>query len=191
MASPLTVEIAVRKFGERTALGGASFELRTGEIRLLIAHWMFYTLMGVSQIGLMRVFASVAFGLDLWHFLQLAGSAIMAFVSSMASSAFILMVATLCRSRKQFEGLPTILILFMSTPGGSMMHRFIILRFVLDLSHVTSNSWAMDGFRDVFWHHIPGENIFLSIAVEVGVFLAMTAGFLAAASVFSRRRDVK
>ena len=129
--------------------------------------------------------------LDLWHFPQLAGSAIMALVSSMASSAFILMVATLCRSRKQLEGLSTILILIMSALGGSMMPRFIMPQFVLDLSHVTFNSWAMDGFLDVFWHHIPGENIFLSIAGEVGVILAMTAGFLTAASVFSRRWDVK
>jgi ABC-2 type transport system permease protein len=155
--------------------------------RLLVAHWLYYVLFGVTQIGLMLVFASVAFGLDLWHVPTVLGSLVMATVSSMASASFILMVATLCRSRKQLEGLSSIIILVMSAIGGSMMPRFIMPAFVLKLSGVAFNSWAMDGFLDVFWHHIPGENILAAIAPEAGIILAMTAVFLCIASLSSRR----
>ncbi|MFO0976143.1 MAG: ABC transporter permease, partial [Planctomycetaceae bacterium] len=97
---------------------------------ILLAHWAFYVLLGVCQIGLMFVFASAIFGLDLWHVQTIAGAAVMAVVSSMASAAFIMMIATLCHSRKQLEGLSSIIILIMSAMGGSMMPRFIMPDFV-------------------------------------------------------------
>ncbi len=159
--------------------------------RLLIAHWLFYVLLGVMQIGLMLGFASIVFGLDLWHGPQLIGGAVMALVSSMASAAFIMMLATLCKSRKQLEGLSAIVILIMSAIGGSMMPRFIMPKFVLNLSSVAFNAWAMDGFLDVFWHYIPGESILMAIAKEVCVILVMAAAFLAVAFVSSRRWAVK
>ena len=170
---------------ERLLTGGLTV------FRLLIAHWLFYVLLGVTQIGLMLVFASIVFKLDLWHGPQLLGSAVMAIVSSMASAAFVMMIATLCKSRKQLEGLTSIIILIMSAIGGSMMPRFIMPKFVLELSSVAFNAWAMDGFLDVFWHYIPGESILLAIAREVFVILAMAAAFLAVAFVSSRRWAVK
>ena len=78
-----------------------------------------------------------------------------------------------------------------SVVGGSMMPRFIMPKFVLQLSSVAFNSWAMDGFLDVFWHYIPGESILLAISREVCIILAMAAAFLAVAFVSSRRWAVK
>jgi ABC-2 type transport system permease protein len=159
--------------------------------RLLIAHWLFYVMLGVAQIGLMLVFASAVFRLDLWHGPQLLGSAVMAIVSSMASAAFIMMIATLCKSRKQLEGLSSIIVLIMSAIGGSMMPRFIMPKFVVTMSSVAFNSWAMDGFLDVFWHHIPGDSVLAAIAGEVLVIAGMTALFLSVAFFSSRRWAVK
>jgi ABC-2 type transport system permease protein len=170
---------------ERLLSGGVTI------FRLLLAHWLFCVVLGVIQIGFMLVFASIVFGLDLWNLPTLLGTGLMALVSSMASAAFILMFATLCRSRKQLEGLSSIVILIMSAIGGSMMPRFIMPKFVLKLSSVAFNSWAMDGFLDVFWHRIPGESVLAAIAPEVAVILLMAGAFLLVASFSSRRWAVK
>ena len=154
---------------------------------LLLAHWGFYAALGVVQIGVMFVFAWMTFGLDLWNPETVTGAAVMAVVSSMASAAFIIMIATLCRSRKQLEGLSSIVILIMSAVGGSMMPRFIMPAFVLKLSSVTFNAWAMDGFLKVFWYNTPETSIMMSILPEVAVILSMAAGFLTVAFVAARK----
>ena len=160
-------------------------------LHLLLSHWMFYVGLGVVQISLMFVFASIVFGLDLWHVETLAGAGIMALVSSMASAAFVMMIATLCKSRKQLEGLSSIVILIMSAIGGSMMPRFIMPAFVLKLSSVAFNAWAMDGFLKVFWYNTPDKSIVVSILGEVSVILTMAAIFFSIACAAARRWAVR
>ncbi len=160
-------------------------------IHLLLSHWIFYVGLGVVQISLMFVFASVVFGLDLWHVETLAGAGIMALVSSMASAAFVMMIATLCKSRKQLEGLSSIVILIMSAIGGSMMPRFIMPEFILKLSSIAFNAWAMDGFLKVFWYNTPDESIVVSILREVSIILSMAAIFFSIACVAARRWAVR
>ena len=160
-------------------------------LHLLLSHWMFYVGLGVVQISLMFVFASIVFGLDLWHVETLAGAGIMALVSSMASAAFVMMIATLCKSRKQLEGLSSIVILIMSAIGGSMMPRFIMPAFVLKLSSVAFNAWAMDGFLKVFWYNTPDKSIVVSILGEVSVILTMAAIFFSIACTAARRWAVR
>jgi ABC-2 type transport system permease protein len=154
---------------------------------LLAAHWMFYVALGVVQISLMFVFASVVFGLELWNVQTLLGAGLMAVVSSMASAAFIMMIATACRSRKQLDGLSSIIILIMSAIGGSMMPRFFMPAFLLKLSSVTFNAWSMDGFLKVFWYRTPETNVVVSILPEIAVILGMTAIFLTIARIGARR----
>ena len=164
---------------------------RMSIIHLLLSHWMFYVGLGVVQISLMFVFASLVFRLDLWHMETLAGAGIMALVSSMASAAFVMMIATLCKSRKQLEGLSSIVILIMSAIGGSMMPRFIMPEFVLNLSSVAFNAWAMDGFLKVFWYNTPDKSIVVSILREVSIILSMAAIFFSIACVAARRWAVR
>ena len=154
---------------------------------LLAAHWIFYVALGVIQISLMFVFASFVFGLELWNVQTLLGAGLMAVVSSMASAAFIMMIATACRSRKQLDGLSSIIILIMSAIGGSMMPRFFMPAFLLKLSSITFNAWSMDGFLKVFWYRTPETNVVVSILPEIAVILGMTAIFLTIARIGARR----
>ncbi len=156
-------------------------------LHLLTAHWLFYAMLGVVQISLMFVFASVVFGLNLWHTETLLGAGIMSVVSSLGSAAFIMMIATLCRSRKQLEGLSSIIILIMSAIGGSMIPRFIMPSFLLTLSSFVFNAWAMDGFLKVFWYNSPDTSIVVSILPEVAVILTMAVGFLTVAAIAARK----
>jgi ABC-2 type transport system permease protein len=97
------------------------------------------------------------------------------------------MIATACRSRKQLDGLSSIIILIMSAIGGSMMPRFFMPAFLLKLSSITFNAWSMDGFLKVFWYRTPETNVVVSILPEIAVILGMTAIFLTIARIGARR----
>jgi ABC-2 type transport system permease protein len=157
---------------------------------LVIAHWLFYALMGVMQVAVMFVFAAVAFGLDLWHVPTLICCGVLSVCTSLASAAFIMLLATICRSRQQLEGMSTIVILIMSALGGSMVPRFVMPEFIHQTSRLTFNGWALDGFLKVFWYNVPGESMLLSILPEVAVLLAMAAVFLGIAMKCAQRWSV-
>lgn len=157
---------------------------------LLISHWLFYVMMGVAQIAVMFIFASLAFGLELWNASTLAGAITMSIFTAMASAGFVLMLATLCRTRKQLEGMSSIVILVMSAFGGSMVPKFIMPKFVTQTSMLTFNGWALDGYLKVFWYNVPGESILLAILPEVGVLTLWTVVFLTIASIRTRRWSV-
>jgi ABC-2 type transport system permease protein len=157
---------------------------------LLISHWLFYVMMGVAQIAVMFIFASLAFGLELWNAPTLAGAITMSIFTAMASAGFVLMLATLCRTRKQLEGMSSIVILVMSAFGGSMVPKFIMPKFVTQTSMLTFNGWALDGYLKVFWYNVPGESILLAILPEVGVLTLWTVVFLTIASIRTRRWSV-
>jgi len=158
---------------------------------LVVSHWLFYAAMGVMQVGVMFVFASVTFGLDLWHVPTIMACILLSICTSLASAGFTMMLATLCRSRKQLEGTSTIIILIMSAFGGSMVPRFVMPAFVQQTAKLTFNGWALDGYLKVFWYNVPGESVLRSILPEMGVLLMMTAAFMAVAMRFARRWSVR
>src|SRR5690606_32844387 len=113
-----------------TAGGGALLEERENRTldrlltsgltmdQLLLGKWIYLTLLGVAQTTLMFVWGQAVFGVDLLgHF---DGFLIMTLVTAGAAAAFGLLLATLCRSRGQLNGLSVIVVLSMSALGGSM-----------------------------------------------------------------------
>jgi ABC-2 type transport system permease protein len=154
---------------------------------LLAGHWIFYVTIGVAQISLMLIYASLVFGLDLWSPETLVGAGLMALTGSMASASFIMMLATFCRTRRQLEGFSSIVILTMSAIGGSMMPRFIMPEFVIRISSVAFNSWALDGFLKVFWYRTPGQSVVVSILPEMAVLIVMAGAFMTIAFRSARR----
>lgn len=155
--------------------------------KIVIVHWSYFVLMGVSGIGVMLIYAWGVFGLDLMHGPQLLGSFTMALVTAMTSAAFVMMLATLCRSRKRLESISTIVILLMSALGGSMAPKFIMPTFVQQTSLAAFNSWALDGFLKVFWYYDDQTPILKALAPQIGVILAMGATFLTISIVMARR----
>lgn len=149
--------------------------------QLLTSHWVFFVLTGIAQLAVMFVFACVAFRVDLSTPSVLLGTILMSTVTSMASASFIIMLATLCRSRKQLESISTTIILVMSAFGGSMIPRPFLPEFVRETSKLTFNGWALDGFLKVLWYYDPETSIFVSIGTHMVVILLMAAAFFAVA----------
>jgi ABC-2 type transport system permease protein len=149
--------------------------------KVLASKWLFITGMGVFQTAIMFVWGALAFGLELIP--HLAGCAVMTVFTSAAAAAFGLVLATLCRSRAQLNGLATILILTQSALGGSMWPRFLMSETLQDIGRYTFNAWALDGYIKVLWRDAP----LTALGPELAVLTGLTLLFLATARLLARR----
>jgi ABC-2 type transport system permease protein len=154
---------------------------RVGMTGLLAGKWVFISLLGMLQLTVMFLWGRVAFGLDLFH--HLPGFAIMTAFTACAAAGFGLLLATIARTRAQLSGIGTIVILTMSSLGGSMFPRFLMSDTMQKLGLLTFNAWALDGFLKVFWHDAPIWQLW----PQVLVLTILAAAFLTAARLFARR----
>ena len=63
-----------------------------------------------------------------------------------AAASFGLVLATAARTRAQLSGMATIIILIMSSVGGSMFPRFLMSDTMQKMGLVTFNAGALDGY---------------------------------------------
>jgi ABC-2 type transport system permease protein len=157
---------------------------RVGMTGLLAGKWIFLALMGTAQLTVMFLWGRIAFGLDLFH--HLPGFIVMTAVTAAAAAGFGLVLATLARTRAQLSGMSTIIILIMSSLGGSMFPRFLMSETMQKFGLVTFNAWALDGYLKVFWR----DARLWQLWPQVLVLLTLTVVFLALARTFARRWEV-
>ena len=154
---------------------------RVGMTGLLAGKWVFISLLGMMQLSVMFLWGRLVFGLDLFH--HLPGFAVMTAFTASAAAGFGLLLATLARTRAQLSGMGTIIILTMSSLGGSMFPRFLMSDTMQKLGLLTFNAWALDGYLKVFWRDAPIWQLWPQILV----LTIIAAVFLAAARIFARR----
>jgi ABC-2 type transport system permease protein len=126
----------------------------------------------------MFLWGRLAFGLDLFH--HLPGFFVMTVFTAAAAAGFGLMLATLARTRAQLSGMSTILILTMSSLGGSMFPRFLMSETMQKFGLLTFNAWALDGYLKVFWRNAAIWQLWpqvLVLAVLATVFMTLARTF--------------
>jgi len=86
-------------------------------------------------------------------------------------------LASICRTRAQLGALSTLVILVMSSIGGSMFPRYLMPEAVQKAGLLTINAWAIDGFTKVFWRDEPISHLWpqVSVLLAVGVVLFVIA----------------
>jgi linearmycin/streptolysin S transport system permease protein len=144
---------------------------RISMTQLLAGKLAYLTSLGVTQLTVMFIWGWLVFGLELPS--HLLGFFVMAVPTALASSAFGLVLASTCKTRKQLVAVSNLVILSISALGGSMFPRFLMPASVQKFSLVAFNSWALEGFLDVFWRERP----LLALAPGIGVLLVWTAVF--------------
>jgi len=155
-----------------------------GMTGILIAKWLFLTLMGIAQLSVMFLWGRIAFGLPL--FSHVPGFLVMTAVTAGAAAALGLVLASLARTRAQLSGFSTILILTMSALGGSMFPRFLMTETMQRIGLVTFNAWALDGYLKVFWR----DAAVWELWPQVAVLTALGATFLGIARLLARRWEL-
>lgn len=157
---------------------------RLSMTQLLAGKLAYLTTLGVVQLVLMFSWGALLFGLELGR--HVPGFLAMAISTALACSAFGLMLASVSRTRAQLSALSTMIVLTISALGGSMFPRFLMPEGLRKAGLVFFNSWALEGFTDVFWREEP----FLSIIPEICVLVGFAILFFFVARRLSRRWEI-
>jgi linearmycin/streptolysin S transport system permease protein len=133
---------------------------------LLAGKLTYNTLLAFTQLTVMFLWAWAVFHLEL--FSRIPGFIVMGLSTAVAVAAFGMLLASICHTRAQLGAVSTLLILIMSSIGGSMFPRFLMPPAMQKAGLFTINAWAIDGFTKVFWRDLP----LTSLWPQVGVLLA-------------------
>ena len=126
---------------------------RVSMTKLLLGKLLYLAGVGVVQLLLMFTWGALVFGIELFN--HIPGFLIMTVATAIATSAFGLMLASVCHSRMQLVALSNLSILVMSALGGSLFPRFLMPEKMQKFGLITINAWALDGFQKVFWREEP------------------------------------
>ena len=140
---------------------------RVSMTTLLLGKLVYLSGVGVVQLTLMFLWGAIFFGLEL--FSHIPGFLVMTLSTALASSAFGLMLASVCRSRMQLVALSNLSILLMSALGGSLFPRFLMSEKLQKIGLITLNAWALDGFQKIFWRDEPLWSIWPQVLVLSGL----------------------
>jgi ABC-2 type transport system permease protein len=148
---------------------------------LLAGKMAFNTLLAFAQLVVMFLWGWAVFHLD--FFSHIPGFVVMGLCTAFAVSAFGILLASMCHTRGQLGAVSTLLILIMSSLGGSMFPRFLMPPAMQKAGLFTINAWAIDGFTKVFWRDLPVTALW----PQVGVLLAVGVGLFLIARRIARR----
>ena len=135
--------------------------------KLLAGKLVFNTGLAFVQLVAMFLWGWAVFKLD--FFSHLPGFAVMGLCTAFAVAAFGMLLASACQTRAQLGALSTLVILIMSSVGGSMFPRFLMPEGMQKAGLLTINAWAIDGFEKVFWRDLPVTALWPQVAVLLGV----------------------
>ena len=140
---------------------------------LLAGKLAFNTLLAFSQLVLMFIWAWAVFKLDFVD--HIPGFVVMGVCTAFAVGAFGMLLASICRTRAQLGALSTLVILIMSSVGGSMFPRFLMPDAMQKAGLLTINAWAIDGFTKVFWRDEPISHLWPQVLVLLGIGIVLFA----------------
>jgi len=155
-------------------------------LSILGGKFLFTWIIGLSQLMVLFAYGGLIFDVPVLR--APLALVVLSTVVAAASTGFGVLFAVACRSRKQLEGLSTLVVLTMSALGGSWWPLAITPEWYQKLGHFTLNAWAMDGYQALFWY----EQGLTDILPEVGVLAGIAAGTtLLAVRLWDRRVRVR
>ncbi len=137
-----------------------------GMTTLLAGKLTYNTLLAFTQLSAMFIFGWAVFHLDLWA--HIGGFLVMGLSTAVSVAAFGMLLASLAKTRAQLGAISTLLILTMSSIGGSMFPKYLMSDAMQKAGQFTLNSWAIDGFTKVFWRDQPVTALWPQVAVLLG-----------------------
>lgn len=138
---------------------------------LLAGKICYNTLLAFVQLVVMFLWGWAVFKLDFWS--HIPGFVIMGVSTAFTVAAFGILLASACKTRAQLGALSTLVILIMSSIGGSMFPRFLMPEAMQKAGLLTINAWAIDGFTKVFWRDEPITHLWPQVAVLLATGTAL------------------
>jgi ABC-2 type transport system permease protein len=138
---------------------------------LLAGKLTYNTLLAFTQLTVMFLWAWAVFHVDLFG--HIPGFIVMGLSTAVAVAAFGMLLASMCHTRAQLGAVSTLLILIMSSLGGSMFPRYLMPEAMQKAGLFTINAWAIDGFTKVFWRDLPITALWPQVSVLLGVGIVL------------------
>jgi len=139
--------------------------------KLMLGKLAYNSLLAFSQLVVMFLWGWAVFKLDLWS--HIPGFLVMGVCTAVAVAAFGLLLASLCKTRAQLGALSTLVILVMSSIGGSMFPRYLMPEGMQKAGLFTINAWAIDGFTKIFWRDEPISHLWPQVAVLLAICIGL------------------
>lgn len=140
---------------------------------ILVGKVIYTGLVGVLQLVILFTYGALVFDIPVLRDPVALGVHSLAVVC--AATGLGILLAVVCRTHKQLEGLSTLVILVMSALGGSWFPLMITPEWFQRLGHFTLNAWAMDGYQAILWYGKGVESIWTPFLVLMGI-AAVTIG---------------
>jgi len=140
---------------------------------LMLGKMAFNSLLAFTQLVVMFLWGWAVFKLDFWA--HIPGFVVMGVCTAVAVAAFGMLLASACTTRAQLGALSTLIILIMSSIGGSMFPRFLMPEAMQKAGLLTINAWAIDGFTKIFWREEPVSHLWPQVAVLLGIAVVLFA----------------
>lgn len=138
---------------------------------LMLGKLIYNAFLAFLQLVVMFLWGWAVFKLDFWS--HIPGFVVMGVFTAFAVASFGLLLASICKTRAQLGSLSTLVILVMSSIGGSMFPRYLMSESMQKAGLFTINAWAIDGFTKIFWRNEPLSHLLPQVAVltAIGVVL--------------------
>ena len=140
---------------------------------LMTGKLCYCVLLAFLQLVVMFVWAWLVFNVDLIS--HIPGFVVMGISTAFAVGALGMLLASICRTRAQLGPLSTLVILTMSSIGGSMFPRYFMPEAIQKVGLLTINAWAIDGFTKIFWRDEPVSHLWPQVAVLLGAGIVLFA----------------
>ena len=155
---------------DRLAVGPAGTDV------VVAGKFLFLTIQGLFQVGLIFVVAALAYHVDLLpHALPWLITTVLA---AAAAAGLGLAVASACSTKQQAQTISTFVVLVFSAIGGSMVPRFLMPPWLQDIGWFTPNAWAIEAYHGVLWRgealgDLTGSFLPLAMLALVGLLAAV------------------
>jgi ABC-2 type transport system permease protein len=140
---------------------------------LMLGKLTYNSVLAFVQLLVMFLWGWAVFKLDFWS--HIPGFVVMGAFTAFAVASFGLLLASICKTRAQLGALSTLVILIMSSIGGSMFPRFLMPEKMQKAGLLTINAWAIDGFTKVFWRDEPVSHLWPQVLVLLGIGIVLFA----------------
>ena len=150
-------------------------------INIMFGKIIYAMIISIVQLTVMIAFSWLVLGMDIGYNAFYLMLVIVA--TAFACSGFGIFIAAISTTRKQAEGMSTIVILLMSAIGGSMIPIFFMPVFMQKIAVISLNYWAIQAFFDVLGRDASFVQVITKIGVLIGIGTTMMA---ISASLFKR-----
>lgn len=121
-------------------------------------------IIALAQITLLFVAGKLAFGINLG---SVPGVALLIIATSLATTAFSMLLVSFVKTRRQLQPVTTISVLTFSALGGSWWPLYLMPNWLQSVGKVTLSAWAMIGFNNLMIFNKGFSSVLPSILVLI------------------------